>query len=179
MRRRFFSSLWPLLEPGLTSIRVGTWRSMSKCVWSRQPLCESPFLSFMKAASAMDLSVLTTLPSTAVSTCARWPLADVADRLHLGGEGLDDAAEPLGIEDLDGLGQRPQRGPGAAELALHVLQRAGLLQGPQGTDDRVEEEEQDEQAVLIVMQAAVAGLVTLAADLVQLIEQRQEPFEVL
>ena len=47
---------------------------MSKCVCSRQPLCEPPFLSLMKAASAIDLSVLTTLPSTAVRACARWPL---------------------------------------------------------------------------------------------------------
>jgi hypothetical protein len=67
--------------------------------------------------------------------------AHVADGLGFGGEGLDDAAQPLGIEDLDGLGERPQRGPGAAELALHVLQRAGLLQGPQGSEDGVEEEE--------------------------------------
>jgi hypothetical protein len=29
------------------------------------------------------------------------------------------------------------------------------------------------------MQAAIAGLVTLAADLMQSIEQRQEPFDVL
>jgi hypothetical protein len=45
--------------------------------------------------------------------------------------------------------------------------------GPQGTEDRVEEEEQDEQAILIVMQAAIVGPVALAADAVQSIEQRQ------
>ena len=69
-------------------------------------------------------------------------------------------------------------GAGAPEFALHVFQRAGLLQSPQGTEDRVEEEEQDEQAVLIVMQASVACLVTLAADVVQPIEQRKKTFEV-
>jgi len=56
--------------------------------------------------------------------------ADIRDRLRLGGERLDDAAQPLGIEDFDGLGQRSQRRPGRAELALHVLQPAGLLQRP-------------------------------------------------
>jgi hypothetical protein len=104
---------------------------------------------------------------------------DVAHRLDLSDEGLDDAAEPLGIEDLNGLGQLSQRGPSTSQLALYVLKRAGLLQRPQRTEDRVEEEEQDEQAILIVMQAAVAGSVTLAADFVQLIEQGQESFEVL
>jgi hypothetical protein len=44
------------------------------------------------------------------------------------------------------------------------------LQGPQGPEDGVEEEEQDEQAILIVMEAAVAGPVALAADVVELIE---------
>jgi len=56
---------------------------------------------------------------------------------------------------------------------------AGLLQGSERAEHGIEEEEQDEQAILVVMQAPVPGPVTVVADIMELVEHRQEPLEVL
>src|SRR5262249_51398621 len=99
------------------------------------------------------------------------PLAHAAGRGGLGPELGDDRLEPLRLEDLDGLGQRSQRGPRAADLAADLLEAAGLLQGAEGAEDRVEEEQEDQGAILIEMELAVAGPVPSAADVMELVEE--------
>jgi hypothetical protein len=79
----------------------------------------------------------------------------------------------LRLEDLDGLGQRSQGGRRAADLAADLLEEAGLLQGPEGAEDRIEEEQEDQGAIVVEMELAVAGPVTLAADVMEPVEERQ------
>jgi hypothetical protein len=82
------------------------------------------------------------------------------------------------IEDIDGFGERSQRHARAAQPSLHVLQFAGLLQAAQRFDGRIEEEEKDEHAILIVMQLAVMGGVSLAADVMKAFEKPVESIQV-
>ena len=101
------------------------------------------------------------------------------DRLQLFAQFGDDFLQPLGLEDIGGLAERAQRRPLAAEFALDLPQFAGLLDGPQGADHGIEQEQQHEHAVLVEMQLAVAGLVALAAHVVQASQQRSELVEIL
>src|SRR5262249_45421276 len=55
----------------------------------------------------------------------------------------------------------------------------GGLEGPEGAEDRVEEEQEDQGAIVVEMERAVAGPVTLAADVMEPLEERQQPIEVL
>src|SRR5262249_16861550 len=68
---------------------------------------------------------------------------------------------------------------GAAELLLHLGQFAGLLEGAERADDGVEEVQQDQGAIVIEVQGAVAGPVAGAAVGVEALEQGQELLEVL
>ena len=102
----------------------------------------------------------------------------VANRFDLGRERVDDAEQPLGIEDRRSLGERTERGLSAAEPSLNALELTGLLNSSERTDCGIEEEKEDEQAVLIKMQASVARLVTLTIDIVELPKQRHEPLKV-
>ncbi len=61
-------------------------------------------------------------------------------RLQLLAQLADDAFQQAGIEDVNRFRQRPERGPRAAELLLHVLQFRRLLDRPQRLHDRVEQE---------------------------------------
>jgi len=116
---------------------------------------------------------------------ARRPLLDdlvnavVAQATDVAASGGDDFLEPFGLEDVGGLAQRAQRRPLATQLTLNLPQFAGLLDGPQGANHRIEQEQQHEHAVLVEVQRAVAGLVTLAADIVQTCQQRSELVEIL
>ena len=47
------------------------------------------------------------------------------------------------------------------------------------SDDRIEERQEEQQAVLVEVEDAVPGLVPLAPDLVQPLQQRQQHAEVL
>jgi hypothetical protein len=49
---------------------------------------------------------------------------------------------------------------------------------PQRGDDRVEQKQQDVGAVVVEEQLAIAGTVTLSADIVQALQQRHQPVEV-
>jgi hypothetical protein len=62
---------------------------------------------------------------------------------------------------------------------LHFAQFAGLLDGPQRADHGIEQEQQHQQAILVEVQLAVAGLVALAADVVQTRQERSELVEIL
>src|SRR5207244_11018126 len=57
--------------------------------------------------------------------------------------------------------------------------RAGLLQRAERSNHRVKQGEQHQQTVLVVVQLAVAGPGTAAADAVQPVEHRQQSIEVL
>ena len=59
------------------------------------------------------------------------------------------------------------------------LSSAGLLQRPQRTEARIEHEQQHQPAILVHEELAVAGLVALAADVVQPLEQRPELTKIL
>jgi hypothetical protein len=50
--------------------------------------------------------------------------------------------------------QRP-----AAEFALHLPQFAGLLESSKRTDNGIEQKQEDEQAILIHVEIAVASLI--------------------
>ena len=101
------------------------------------------------------------------------------DRLQLRGEFGDDFLQPFGLEDLGGLAERAQRRALTTEFALDFPQRARLLDGPQGTDYRIEQEQQHERAILVEVQFPVAGLVALATDVVEACQQRRELVEIL
>lgn len=101
------------------------------------------------------------------------------ERLELTTEFGDDLREPLGVEDADGVGERAQRGARAAKLLLHLAEQARLMQTAQGADDRVEQKEQDEQAVLVQVEGAIAGPTPLAADLLAALEQGRQLVKVL
>jgi len=105
--------------------------------------------------------------------------ADVAVLGDLAEQFVDDPLQPRGIEHIDGFRQRAEGRPRAAELALDFFERAGFLETTQRTDDRIEQEQQHQQAVLIEMQLSIAGPVALAAHGMQLFQQRRKPIEVL
>lgn len=107
------------------------------------------------------------------------PLANVSDGFDPGGQGFNDPLESLRIEDLDRFGERPQRRPTAAKLTLDLLQKTGLLERTERANGGIEEVEQDERAILIIKQAAIARLIALAADSTELLEQRPELLEIL
>ena len=56
---------------------------------------------------------------------------------------------------------------------------AGMLKTTDGIDERVEEIEHDQGAILIEVKSAVGGRVAFAANPVEPGKQRQETFEVL
>ena len=147
------------LELGVQSpLRLAAWRRADR----RAPACTSrgkPFSS---------------VPSTSVSVCRT--------SFSRGSRAMGSSCSPSsamisfsrsGSKTCRGFAQRTERSPQAAELALHVAQFAGLLDGPQRTDHGIEQEQQHQHAVLVEVQLAVAGLVALAADVVQALQQRQ------
>jgi len=85
----------------------------------------------------------------------------------------------FGVEDLSGFGKGAESGPGAAEAFLDALAFTGLLDAAQGGDAGVEEEQQQEGALLVEEQGAVAGAVPLGADAVEALEQGHQSVEVL
>ena len=48
-----------------------------------------------------------------------------------------------------------------------------MLQGAEGAEDRVEEEQEDQGAIMVEMELAVAGPVALAADVMEPVEEWQ------
>ena len=101
------------------------------------------------------------------------------DGLQLFAQFGDDFLQTFRFKDIGGFAERAQRGPPTAELALDFSQFAGLLDGPQGADHGIEQEQQHEHAILVEVQAAVAGLVALAAHFVQARQHRRELVEIL
>ena len=95
------------------------------------------------------------------------------------GDLADDFPQPLRLEDRHGFRQRAERRSRTAQQFLHLAQRASLLQAAERFDDRIEEVEQDQQAVLIEMQLAVARLVASAANVVQPLEQGDQMLKIL
>ncbi|MFM9962959.1 MAG: hypothetical protein ACKV2Q_17260 [Planctomycetaceae bacterium] len=91
----------------------------------------------------------------------------------------DDRSQQFGIEDLPCLRERPQRHSRHTEFLLHRLQLRGLLQAAQRVHDRIEEEQQHQDAVLVEMQVTVTGRIPLATNLVQPLKQRQQFLEIL
>ena len=73
----------------------------------------------------------------------------------------------------------PSDARAAAEFLLNFLQFTGLLNPPQRRDDRIEQVQQHQHAILVVMQRSVAGSIALAAVVVQSLEQRRKLVEEL
>ena len=111
-------------------------------------------------------------------------LRDQAERLLDGGElarcGLGNLCsqfagnllERFRVEDLHGLTERTERYTNDPEFPLNLLQLTGLLQPAQRRDDGVEQMQQNQQAVLIEVELAVACPIALAANLMQSPQQR-------
>ena len=104
--------------------------------------------------------------------------AYIADRLNFCGKSSYDAKESVRVEDLNCLRKRPQRSSATAELPLDVLKFTRFLECPKGPEHWIEQKHQDKQAVLVVIQIAVACFVTLAAVLVKLLKHGQEQLKV-
>ena len=160
-------------------MRTGNWRSISKWVWNRQPQWVSAVLVAEVSGLGQGGQGLDHAAIDGGQHLADVLLADAAGGRGLGPELGDDRLEPLRLEDLDGFGQRSQGGPRAADLAADLLEEAGLLQGAEGAEDRVEEEQEDQGEIVVEMELAVAGLVALAADVMEPVEERQQLVEVL
>jgi hypothetical protein len=104
---------------------------------------------------------------------------DRAGPRHLGEQRPDDPLHPLRIEGRRRLRHRPQRRPRDAQRLPHLVQRARLLQRPERPRRRVEHRHQDEHHGLVIMQLAVAGLVSLTAVVLQPVDQGQDHVKVL
>lgn len=59
--------------------------------------------------------------------------------MKLPAEFVDDVLEAFGVEDAGGFAERAQRSPRTTELALHLLEFAGLLDAAERGDDGVEQ----------------------------------------
>ena len=104
------------------------------------------------------------------------------DGLELRRQLSDDGFELRGVERADRLAERAEAEPLDAELLADLVDRAGLLEGADRVEDRVEQGEQHERDVLVEVQPAVAGRVAVAADVAEGCEQREEvaqPLEAL
>jgi len=97
-------------------------------------------------------------------------LTNPADGFYLGCQMAQDAFQALGIKDIGRFGERSQGSSRDTEPALYLLQQRSLLQGPQRPHHRTEHKEQHQDAVLIVVQLAIAGPVALATHVMQLAE---------
>jgi hypothetical protein len=62
---------------------------------------------------------------------------------------------------------------------LYFLERAGLLNGAQAGDDRIEEVQQNQANVLVEVQFTVASTVSAAAVVMKLGQHGQHQFEML
>jgi hypothetical protein len=96
----------------------------------------------------------------------------VGDQLKLTAQLGDDFLEPFGLKDIGRFAQGTERGPAATELLLHFFQFAGLLNRAKRADDGIEKHQQDEHAILVHVELAIAGLVALTANFMQPLEQR-------
>jgi hypothetical protein len=103
----------------------------------------------------------------------------MAHRSELTAELRNDLLQSLRLKHGDGLGQRTERTAFTAQFLLDLLQFAGLLQCAQGSDDGIEQKEQDQHAVLIKVKLSIGSLVSLATDVVQTLKQRIQLVEIL
>jgi len=106
-------------------------------------------------------------------------LAVVGQGLQLASQFAGNLLDRFGVEDLSGFGKGAESGSRAAESFLDALAFTGLLAAAQGGDAGVEEEQQQEGALLVEEQGAVAGAVPLGADAVEALEQGHPSVEVL
>jgi hypothetical protein len=91
---------------------------------------------------------------------------------------FDDLFEQFWLKDFGCFAERAERRSFTTEFPLDFLQFACLLQCSQRIDRRIEQEQQDQHAILVEVELAIAGLVALAADIAQAIEQRHQFVEV-
>ena len=54
-----------------------------------------------------------------------------------------------------------------------LLEPAGGLQGTEGAEDRVEEEQEDQGTIVVEVELAIAGLVALTAHVMEPVEERE------
>jgi hypothetical protein len=90
-----------------------------------------------------------------------------------------DVFEQFRIKHPCRFGKRPQRSASAAEQPLHFPQLPHALDASQGIHHGTEQKQQNQSAVFIHVQLAIAGPVTLAADAMQTTQQRQHLVKVL
>src|SRR5262249_39531761 len=83
------------------------------------------------------------------------------------------------VEDPAGLAERTQRRAADAEEVLHLLQATGLLHAAQAGEDRVEEIEQQQGAILVEKELAITGAIACGADVVEAFQQRHQQAKVL
>ena len=103
----------------------------------------------------------------------------VRDRLELLAELFDDFQHPVAIKNRRGFRQTAKGRAGDAELLLHLLEFAGLLQGPQGRTDGIEHVQQQQRDVLIHVQDSIARTISLAPDVTKRLEYFGNHLEIL
>ena len=87
--------------------------------------------------------------------------------------------ERFGIKQCDRFRKRSERRATDTQLPANLIELADLLKSPQRINNRAEQPEQDQCAILVHMEAAVARLVTFRADAMQPLQQRPELSKVL
>ena len=166
--------------PSVTSMRIGTPRSRSNCVCRRNFALSFAARGSGSAAWTSTGRPFSSVPSTSVSVCCTsFSRGSRAIGCELFAQFGDDFLQPLGLKDVGGFAERAQRSPLTAEFALHLPQFAGLLDGPQGADHGIERNSSTSMQYWSKCSCAVAGLVALAADLVQARQERSELVEIL
>src|ERR1019366_10623830 len=93
-------------------------------------------------------------------------------------EFADDGLQRLGIENACGLAERTQGNTRAAELLAHLGDTTGPLQGTQTVARGIEEEQENERAILIEKQRPIAGAIPFGAHVVQAREEGLKLFEI-
>ena len=96
---------------------------------------------------------------------------DLANRPSLGCQTANDPCQPLGVEHIRCLGKRTERSATYPPIPLGRFELRSLLQSPQRANHRMEEIQQDQQAILVIMQLAVSRPVSRTADLMQFGQQ--------
>ncbi len=151
---------------------------MSKCVCSRQADCEAVFIFEIGRLGDRGQR----LDHRAIDRHEprrQRVLAHLAQRPDLRRQFADDLAQERRIEDFGGFRERAQTGPRDFQLALHVAQLGRLLQTAQRADDGIEQKQQDQGAVLIHEQLAVAGPVARSTHRPQAFQERCQALEIL
>jgi prepilin-type N-terminal cleavage/methylation domain-containing protein len=91
----------------------------------------------------------------------------------------DHLAEQFGVKNPRGFTEGAQTGSLAAECLLNLPQLASLLDAAQAIDDGIEIEQEDQRAILVEVEEAIARAVALGGALMEPFQEWAEQIEIL